>query len=249
MRRPTLALALFLSLAPAAQAFDITAMTPEEQAAFGEAIKAYLLAHPEVMLEVQDALKQKQLADQIANDKAVIAQNAMALFSDGVSYVGGNPQGDVTVVEFLDYHCGYCRQAYAEVDQLVKTDGNIRFVVKEFPILGDGSLLASRFAIAARKVAGDEAYVKIGQGFYTDFRGDITPETLKAFSDGLGLDTLKIFAAMNDPAIRTEIEANYAMADKLAVSGTPTFVIGDQVLRGYVPLADMQAVVAEVRKD
>ena len=181
------------------------------------------------------------------DDKALVAQNAAAIFSDGYSFVGGNPNGDVTLVEFLDYRCGYCRKAHESVSDLVKTDGNIRYVVKEFPILGDDSVVASRFAIAALKVAGPDAYAKINAGFYESFRGEVTPDTLTAFAQGLGIDAAPILAAMNADDVTKVIDDNHRLGETLSIAGTPTFVLGGQMLRGYVPPEVMKQMLTEAR--
>lgn len=227
--------------------FDLATMTAEERTAFGAEVRAYLIAHPEVLIEVSDALKAQQATAQAVSDQALVAENAAALFSDGYSFVGGNPDGDITMVEFLDYRCSYCRKAHANVANLLKTDGNIRYVIKEYPILGDESVVASRFAIAALKVAGPEAYQKISAGFYETFRGDVTPETLSAFASSLGLDAAPILAAMADPEIDKIISSNHLLAASMEISGTPTFVLGNKLLRGYVPQEELQALLTEAR--
>lgn len=245
MKRFALALALFA--AHPAHAFDISAMSEAERAAFGAEVRSYLLANPEVLVEVIDELEQRNAAAQAQGDQALVAANADDLHDDGWSFVGGNPDGDITVVEFLDYRCGYCRKAHGAVAELLASDGNIRFVVKEFPILGEESLLASRFAIAARMVAGDEAYGKIGAGFYESFRGAVTDATLRGFATDLGLDADAIMARMDDPEVTQIIENNHLLAQRLQIAGTPSFVIGDQLLRGYAPVDALKAIVAEER--
>ncbi|MCX8509597.1 MAG: DsbA family protein [Rhodobacteraceae bacterium] len=247
MRSPLFLAAAFAIGTGAAQAFDPANMTPEERSAFETEIHAYLVAHPEVLIEMSTALEAKQAAAEAQGDKATIAANAAEIFSDGASYVGGNPDGNLTVVEFLDYKCGYCRKAHEGVAELVKSDGNIRFVVKEFPILGDESVIASRFAIATLRTAGPEAYKKVSDGFYESFRGEMSEATLAAYAQGLGLDPAPILAGMNDPEVTKMIEANHLLAQRMRISGTPTFVIGDQMLRGFAPLEAMQKIVADER--
>ncbi len=235
-----------LTATPAA-AFDVTAMTDAERAAFGTEVRAYLLANPEVLIEVSQELDKKQAAEQAQGDVALIAANEAELFSDRASFVGGNPKGDVTVVEFIDYRCGYCRKAHGEVSALIGSDKNIRYIVKEFPILGEESLVASKFAIAALRTAGPDAYAKINAGFYESFRGDITPDTLSSFARSLGLDPKPILAEMDNPEIMKIIEANHELASRMQISGTPAFVIGKQMVRGYVPGAQLKAIVKDAR--
>ena len=240
--------ALALTANPAI-AFDVTAMTDAERAALGTEIRAYLLANPEVLIEVSQELDKKQAAQQAQGDAQLIAANEADLYSDAASFIGGNPDGDVTVVEFLDYRCGYCRKAHAEVTSLIGSDRNIRYIVKEFPILGEESLIASRFAVATLKVAGPEAYEKVNAGFYESFRGSVTPETLAAFGDSLGLDGKRIVAAMDGPDIMQPIIANHKLAETLSISGTPTFILGTEFVRGYVPAEELQKIVVAARAE
>ncbi|MGB3148422.1 MAG: DsbA family protein [Paracoccaceae bacterium] len=230
-----------------ATAFDLTALSDAERAAFGEEVRAYLLANPQVLIEVSQALESQQAAAQAEGDQSTIAANAAEIFADKTSFVGGNPEGSLTVVEFIDYRCGYCRKAHGDVAELVKSDGDIRYVVKEFPILGEESLLASQFAIAALQTAGPEAYEKINAGFYESFRGDVTLSTLGAFAEDLGLDPAPILAAMDTPAVTSVINDNHLLGQRLDISGTPTFIIGGQMVRGYVPLRQMRAIVEDER--
>lgn len=252
MRATPLALAFImgtaaLSIARPATAFDITAMTPEERTVFQKEVHDYLVANPDVLVEVASALKAKQDNEQEASEKALIGANAAEIFADPASYVGGNPNGSLTLVEFIDYRCGYCRKAHSEVAELVKTDGDIRYVVKEFPILTEESVVAARFAVAALQVAGPEAYQKINAGFYESFRGDVTNDTLAAFATSLGLDPAPILAAMSTPEVDKVITANRALGDRLGISGTPSFVLGDKMLHGYIPLENMRQIVTETR--
>lgn len=246
--RPVLA-ALPLAIAlmgTAAHAEGAAAMTEAERAAFRAEVRAYLLENPEVLIEAMDVLQSREAETAAARDVQMLADNKEALLNDPASWVGGNPQGDITIVEFTDYRCGYCRKAFAEVEELVKSDGNIRFVLKEFPILGEDSVISSRFAIAVRQLHGDEAYKKAHDALIT-LRGTPDAATLGALAVDLGLEAGPIIARMNADEVTAVIAANHAMADKLQISGTPTFVLGDQLLRGYVPLDAMRQLVAEER--
>lgn len=217
-------------------------MTDAERSAFRDEVRAYLLENPEVLIEAMTALEAKQQADQANNDLALLRDNAEEIFNDPASWAGGNLEGDITLVEFVDYRCGYCRKAHDEVAELVKSDGNIRFVLKEYPILGEESLIASRFAIAVRQLAGDEAY-KQAHDTLIAFRGDINTETLGRLAGDMGLDSAAILARMDAPEVTAVIEANHALATKLDVSGTPTFVLDRTMVRGYVPLDGMRQIV------
>lgn len=235
-------------LAGPALAFDITAMTDAEKKAFRDEVRAYLLDNPEVLMEAINILEQRDQLAAIEQDKQLLAEYHDAIFNDPASYVGGNPDGDVTVVEFIDYRCGYCRKAWQEVDKLVESDGNIRFVLKEFPILGEGSMLSSRFAIAVLQLHGNEAYKKAHDALLS-LRADATPERLRGVAEELGLDADDIAAHMDKPEVTAVIEANHKLAQTLQISGTPTFVIDGTFVRGYVPLDGMRQIVAGQRQD
>ena len=248
-RAVTLSAALSLmALTAPAQAFDITSMTEDERAALREEIRSYLLDNPEVIMEAVSVLEQRQAEAQAQGDVDLVRVNAEAIFEDDHSWVGGNPEGDITLVEFTDYRCSFCRRAHPEVEQLLEADGNIRFILKEFPILGEESVLSSRFAIAVKQIAGDEAY-KAAHDALISYRGNITPEALERIAGDLDLDAAAIMAQMTSEEVTQVIAANHALAGRLQITGTPTFILEDQMLRGYMPLADMQTLVAQTRQE
>ncbi len=230
------------------QAFDIKAMSDEERAEFGAQVREYLLENPNVIVEAINILEQQQAVAEAQADKALVASNADELFNDGYSWVGGNPDGDITLVEFMDYRCGYCRRAVPEVDALLKTDGNIRLVIKEFPILGEASMLSSRFAVATKQVAGNDAYKQVHDALI-EFGGDVTDVTLRRISDGLGLDSDAILAAMDSDEVTEEITQTRALAQRLQISGTPTFVLETEMLRGYLTADQLQQIAEGVRSE
>ncbi|MCW9042346.1 MAG: DsbA family protein [Pseudopelagicola sp.] len=245
----TLTTATFLAAAalPAA-ALDLNNLSDAERSAFRAEVRAYLLENPGIIMEAVDVLEKQQQAASAAHDLSLVKANRDAIFNDGYSFVGGNLEGDITLVEFVDYRCGYCRKAHEEVKQLIEQDGNIRLIYKEFPILGEDSLISSRFAIAVKQVEGNDAYALIHDALIT-FNGDMTETALTRLSDALGFDTDAILAQMQSDSVSAEIAQTRDLAQKLAISGTPTFVLEDQLLRGYIPLAGMQALVAEKRND
>lgn len=229
-----------------AEAAKPPAMTEAERKAFRDEVRAYLLDNPEVLIEAMDVLQQREEEAALARDTEYLTVNKDLIFANANDWVSGNPEGDITLVEFMDYRCGYCRQAYAEVDELVKTDGKIRFVVKEFPILGDASMLSAQFAIALRQLHGDEAYGKAHDALMR-LRGEPTPETLTRLAKDLGLEAKPILDRMQAPEVLAVIQANYRMAEQLEITGTPAFIMGDTVMRGYAPLEEMRKFVAEER--
>lgn len=233
-------------LAGSASAADLTDLTDPERAAFRAEIRAYLMDNPEIIIEAVDLLKERNAQDQAQADVSLVKDNADALFDDGYSWVGGNPDGDITLVEFMDYRCGYCRRAKPEVAKLLAADGNIRLIVKEFPILGEASMVSSRFAIATRKVAGDEAYEQVHDALM-ELDGDVNDVVLGRLADGLGLDSAPILARMGDEDITAEIAETRALAQRMQISGTPTFVLHDELLRGYLPADQLEIIVSEKR--
>lgn len=243
LRATTLALAV----ASPAAAFDPGAMTPAEKDAFGTAVRAYLMENPQVLMEAIDVLQQQQYQQQVQDDVSLLRDNHAAIFDDGYSWVGGNPKGDVTIVEFVDYRCTYCRKANPEVEELVKSDGNIRFVLKELPILGEGSLASSKFAIAVQQIGGQEAYKKAHDELIA-LRGEPNAATLGKLAEKLGLNAKQVLAKMDSPEVLKVIDTNHALAEKLQLEGTPMFIIGNKMVRGYLPLDGMRDIVARARK-
>lgn len=230
-----------------AQAVDLTSMSDAERTAFRAEIRAYLMDNPEVIIEAVNLLEQRQADAKAQDDFALVAVNSDDLFDDGFSWIGGNPEGDITLVEFLDYRCGYCRRAMPEVEQLLASDGNIRLIIKELPILGENSMISSRFAVATKQVAGADAYKSVHDALMT-MGGDATDVTLLRIAEGLDLDADAILAQMDSDEVTAEISATHALAQRLQINGTPSFVLHDEMLRGYLPAEQMAAIVAEKRK-
>jgi len=139
--------ALCLATAFPAFATNIDAMTTGERDAFRAEVRAYLLENPEVLMEAIAILEERRVQGAEQAEVAMLEQFSDQIFNDGYSYVGGNPDGDITMVEFLDYQCAFCKRAFPAVEELISSDGNIRFIVKEFPILGEASVLGSRYAL------------------------------------------------------------------------------------------------------
>lgn len=237
---------LALSLAMPAQALDLDSLSEAEREAFRAEVRAYLLDNPEVIMEAVAVLESREQQAQTAQDRDLVAANRDALLDDGHSWSGGNAEGDITLVEFLDYRCGYCRRAFDEVEQLVELDGNIRLILKEYPILGEESEMASRFAIATRQIAGDDAYKAVHDALMT-MTGPINEVSLRRLAEPLGYDADAILAQMQSETVTEAITANRQLAARLQISGTPSFVMNDEMLRGYLPLDTMLQVVDDIR--
>ena len=246
MRLP-LALIATLTAAPAL-AGGPGEMTDAERAAFREEVRAYLLENPEVIVEAMTELQAREDMAAADRDLQLMEANRDAIYHSPQDWVGGNPDGDITVVEFMDYRCGYCRKAWQEVEELVGSDGNIRFVLKEFPILGEESLLSSQFAIAVRMLYGDAAYKKAHDALVA-LRGEASAETLGRLAAELGHDPAAVTAKMASEEVKAVIVANHDLATALEINGTPTFVIDRTMVRGYVPLDGMRQIVEGQRQD
>lgn len=217
-----------------------------DDAEFGERVRAYLLSNPEVIMEAVAVLEGREQTAQVQADVDLIAAHADAIYNDGYSWVGGNPDGDVTIVEFMDYRCGYCRKAHPEVTELVESDGNIRLIIKEMPVLGEASVLAARFAIATKIVAGDEAYGQIHDAMMT-LTGNPSQPIMSRLASTLGLDADAIFAEMDSDEVTKRLQETRTLAQQLQINGTPGFVMAGQMMRGYAPIDVMRGFVEEAR--
>lgn len=238
--------ATLLSAATPAIALDLNAMTPLEKEQFGQQVRAYLLENPEVLVEVFSALEQRQQVAELQEDVTLLAAYMGEIQNDGYSWVGGNPDGDITLVEFIDYKCGYCRKAHKEVANLVKTDGNIRFIVKEYPILGEDSYNLSRAAIATLQSLGPDAYKKMYDQFIKH-NGPVTDKAIKFLAGKVGLDGDIIVAQLKQASVDEQIRKTRMLGENLNITGTPAFIFNDQIIRGYIPGDAMEQIVAELR--
>lgn len=237
--------ALWTSLSPAT---DQTSqpMSEPERANLRAEVRAYLLENPEILVEMIALLEERQQAGPVGDEAELIASHAAAIFDDGFSFVAGDPEGDVTIVEFVDYQCGFCRRSHPEMRELVASDGDIRLIVKEMPILGPGSERASRAAIATLMTEGPQAYAAVNEALMR-LEGPVTDASLGRVLTGAGLDAAVVLAAAQDEEVTRRLAETRDLAEELAISGTPTFVFGSEILRGYVPLAAMREKVAAIR--
>lgn len=245
MRFPLAAVGLaaamtFQGLAPAhAESFDTG-----QQQEIRDIVRAYLLEHPEVIVEAIQVLQDRQDAAEAEHAKGQIAELRDKLLRDARDPVIGNPVGDVTLVEFFDYRCGYCKQAQPIVMELIKADPKVRVVLKEFPILGPDSVLASHAALAA---VGQDKYRELHEALIAS-RGALPEDKIMAIAKSVGLDTDRLKQDMAAPAIAGHIDDVKTLAQDLGINGTPGFIIGDTLVPGVVDLATLQKLVDEARK-
>ncbi|WFS02053.1 DsbA family protein [Rhizobium tumorigenes] len=236
------AVALFSSLAFSQPAL---AMDEAQKKEMGDFIKEYLVSHPEVMLDVQAALEKKQEEQRLSQSNKAISDNKDEIFNSKSDVNIGNDKGDVTIVEFFDYNCGYCRHALADTDTLLKTDKNIRYILKEFPILGPDSVAASRVSDAFRRLAP----AKYGEFSHTllSSEGRATEDSAIEVAGTLGVkeDALRKEMAANPNT--DSVKATYQLATDLGVTGTPAYVIGNEAVSGAIGLDALKEKVASVR--
>ncbi|MFB9951014.1 DsbA family protein [Rhizobium puerariae] len=239
----TLAAGSMLALAFSAAA-PALALDDRQKKEMGEFIREYLLQNPEILLEVQDALQTKQQTQRVEQSTKAIAQNKKEIFSSPTDITLGNPKGDVTVVEFFDYNCGYCKRALSDMDDILAKDKNIRFILKEFPILGPDSIAAHRVANAVRLLAPQ----KYAEFHRTLLSGEhASEETAVAVATSLGLDAAAIRKSMADKPNDDLVRQAYQLANSIGITGTPTYVVGDEAVFGAVGLDAIEEKVANVR--
>lgn len=220
------------------------AMSPQQTQAVERIVHDYLMRHPEVILDAVESLEQKRRDEAQTAAKAVIAERREELLHDPGSPVGGNLRGDVTIVEFFDYRCPYCKQMEPSLAQLLKDDHRLRFVYKEFPILGPDSVLASHAALAARK---QNKYQPLHDALLRE-RGHLDKDTILKIAESVGLDIQRLQADMASPDIERVIARNMALAGALGINGTPGFIVGDQLVPGAIDLPALQKLVTDSRK-
>ncbi len=209
--------------------------------ALGPLLKSYILENPQIIIE---SVQQYEIEQQTQIARRAISLNYSAIFEDESSQVGGNPDGDVTLVEFFDYQCGFCKQALPDMIALTE-DQNLKIIYKEYPILGPESIVASRAALAS-----------VRQGMYLPFHralmafeGTLTDAAIMEIAMEVGLDLIELAADMNDPMIMLTIRDNLILANNLDLSGTPTFVLNDKIIVGAVGLNELRDHIASARAE
>lgn len=206
-------------------------------------VRNYLLENPKVIFEAVERMQAKENDDRVAKIRDGAKVHATALFKEAEPIIAGNPKGDVTVVEFFDYRCPYCKKVTQDVTDLIKQDGNIRLVLKEFPILSPESAFAARAAVAA-----------LPQGKYWDFHvalmmaEELNQELIFKLAKDVGLDVAKLKADMNDTKIAKRLKETDDLARALGIDATPTFFVGDEPLTGARTLKELKDAVVKARK-
>jgi protein-disulfide isomerase len=233
--------------APAPAAQKITVAEAGQRKEIEAIIKDYLINNPEILMEMQNALEAKMEKLQAERTAAVIKGNATEIFRPAFSPVVGNAKGDVPIVEFFDYNCGYCKRAFGDVAKMIEKEKQVRFILKELPILSKGSEEAARVALAAKM-----------QGKYWEFHqamlmssGQANEASALRVAEKVGVDMARLKKDMASTEVKKEIDDTRALAGKLGIQGTPHFMVGDKIIPGAPEdlLARMTKLVAEVRQE
>jgi protein-disulfide isomerase len=240
-----LAMAAGLVLSAPPRAADAPKVfTPDQEQAIRQLVRDYLVNHPEVLMEAIQALQEKQQAAEKDLRQKALAAHRRDLEQDPSSPVAGNPKGNVTVVEFFDYRCPYCKSVSDRLFDAVKADGNVRYVLKDFPILGPESVFAAKAALAAHK-----------QGKYVEFhralmaaRGALDQSAVMALAKSVGLDVKRLRDEMDGRDVAETIDRTMKLAEALKIDGTPAFVVGDQLVPGAVSTDALKTLIDRTRK-
>jgi protein-disulfide isomerase len=234
-----------LALAGAPVAAPAQSFTDVQRSDIETIVKNYLIAHPEVLEEAMNELSKRQAAAEAQKHEESISKNASAIFNSPRGVVLGNKDGDVTFVEFFDYNCGYCKRAMADMLDLLKNDSKLKVVLKEFPVLSEGSVEAAKVAVAAR-MQDPKKYLDFHQKLLGG-RGPADKARALAAAKDAGYDTAKIEKDLASPEVKATIEENFKLAEDMGLNGTPSYVIGKQIVVGAVGLDGLKEKIGIAR--
>jgi protein-disulfide isomerase len=237
----------FVLLALATTVVVAQTISPSQRSEIEAIIKDYLLKNPELLQEVMAELEKRQMAADAEKHRQVIKTHGDKLFNSSRQVTLGNPQGDVTMVEFFDYNCGYCKRALIDMLELMKSDPKLKVVLKEFPVLGPQSLEAAQIAAAILlQDRGGKKYLDFHQKLLTG-RGQVDRARALAVAKEVGLDAARLEKDMNSAEVRATLEESLKLAEALGLNGTPSYVIGSDVVIGAVGLAALREKVNTAR--
>ena len=241
-----LALVALLGLA-APSAAQTSALSDPQKQAVQQIVRDFLLTNPEVIQEAIVELERRQQEAQKTAQISALQSERNALLHSPRGNLVGNPSGDVTLVEFFDYNCGYCKRALADVRTLMKSDPKLRVVLKDFPVLGPESVEASRVSLAAKQqISGEKLF-----DYHTrvmETRGRVNGERAMQVAKEMGLDMARLQKDLDHAEVRAALQENMTLGDKLGLTGTPAFVIGDEVVSGAVGIEPLRKIVASTRQ-
>jgi len=224
--------------------FAAAPATSGDKAALGKTIREYLLANPEVLVEAMQELERKQDSQRDAVAEKGVKENQAELYRDPDSPVGGNPNGDVVIVEFNDYQCPYCKRAYQAVKSVTGADGKVKIIYKDLPILGEASKIAALAALASVKQG---KHLPLHNALM-EFTGKLDRDKILELAASVGIDRAQLEKDMEDPKLKQIIDRNLSLASALGIRGTPAFVIGKQFVPGAVDAAALKQLIADARK-
>jgi protein-disulfide isomerase len=244
-RLPALLLAASLVVSLPRAAWSLSASDKKEVEAI---VRDYLMKNPELLRDVMQELEKKMAAEENSRREVALKENATLIYDSPRGVVVGNPKGDVTVVEFFDYNCGYCKRAMDDMMKLVGADPKLKFVLREFPVLGQSSLDTAKVAIAVRMQDKDgKKYLKFHQTLLSG-RGEVTRDRAMAAAKEAGVDMGRLEADLKTPEIDATLQESGKLADALGISGTPSYVMPNEVVPGAVGVAELKKRVDAVRK-
>src|SRR6201989_3463070 len=218
-----------------------------QRAEIEKIVRDYLLAHPEVLEEVSAELSKRQTAAEALKHEAAVTKNAQAIFSSPRGVTIGNKDGDVTFVEFFDYNCGYCKRAMTDMMELMKADPKLKVVLKEFPVLSAGSVEAAQVGVAVRmQDPSGKKYLDFHQKLLGG-RGAADKARAMAVAKEVGLDMAKLEKDLSSPEVKATIEENIKLAEAMGLNGTPSYVIGKQIVVGAVGLDGLKEKIGLAR--
>ena len=238
---------LALALGAASQAATAQGVSNVQRSDIEKIVREYLLKNPEVLEEAMNELSKRQAAADAEKHQASIAKNAEAIFNSPRGVQLGNKDGDVTFVEFFDYNCGYCKRAMTDMLDLMKADPKLKVVLKEFPVLSQGSVEAAQVAVAVRmQDPTGKKYLDFHQKLLTG-RGAADKARALAAAKEAGLDMAKLEKDLGSNEVKATLEENLKLADSLGMNGTPSYVIGKQIVIGAVGLEALREKIATAR--
>jgi protein-disulfide isomerase len=243
------AAALALALAwPALDVARAQTFSPAQRTEIEKIVREYLIANPDVLKEVIAEAERRQAAEDAVKYKDAIKQHSAAIFNSKYQVTLGNSAGDVTMVEFFDYNCGYCKRALADMLTLMKTDPKLRVVLKEFPVLGEASVQVAQVAVAVRMQdkTGGKKYLEFHERLLNN-RGQINKALALAAVKEIGLDVARLEKDMASPEVRATLEESFKLADALGINGTPSYVIGNSVVVGAVGIEPLREAINTAR--
>jgi protein-disulfide isomerase len=242
------ALFAILVAVPAAAPARAQSFTGDQRGEIERIMREYLLSHPELLQEVMSELEKRQAVAEAEKHRTAVKQYSDVIFSSPRQVTLGNTQGDVTVVEFFDYNCGYCKRAMSDMLELMKNDAKLKFVLKEFPVLGEGSMQAAQVAAAVRMQdkSGGKKYLEFHQKLLTG-RGQADKARALAVAKEIGLDVARIEKDMAGDEVKAQLEESFKLAEALGLNGTPSYVVGNDVVVGAVGLNTLKEKVNAAR--